>query len=87
MDPESSLYIMSALAHQRYTVTDGSFREIKHNTGPMKSHTGHSEKPSITLVHESSLNPVEYVIASNKPRSPVLNHTLGIPNTAAICCG
>ena len=32
MDPESSLYIMSALAHQKYTLSDGSFREIKHNT-------------------------------------------------------
>ena len=34
MDPESSLYIMSALAHQKYTLSDGSFREIKHNTVP-----------------------------------------------------
>ena len=32
MDPESSLYIMSALAHQKYILSDGSFREIKHNT-------------------------------------------------------
>ena len=32
VDPESSLYIMSALAHQEYTLSDGSFREIKHNT-------------------------------------------------------
>ena len=32
VDPESSLYIMSALAHQKYTLSDGSFREIKHNT-------------------------------------------------------
>ena len=34
MDPESSMYIMSALAHQKYTLSDGSFREIKHNTVP-----------------------------------------------------
>ena len=34
MDPESSLYIMSALAHQKYILSDGSFREIKHNTVP-----------------------------------------------------
>ena len=34
MDPESSLYIMSALAHQKYTLSGGSFREIKHNTVP-----------------------------------------------------
>ena len=34
MDPESSLYIMSALAHQKYTLSDGSFRAIKHNTVP-----------------------------------------------------
>ena len=34
MDPESSLYIMSPLAHQKYTLSDGSFREIKHNTVP-----------------------------------------------------
>ena len=34
MDPESSLYIMSALPHQKYTLSDGSFREIKHNTVP-----------------------------------------------------
>ena len=34
MDPESALYIMSALAHQKYTLSDGSFREIKHNTVP-----------------------------------------------------
>ena len=26
--PESSLYIKSALAHQKYTLSDGSFREI-----------------------------------------------------------
>ena len=32
--PESSLYIMSALAHQKYTLSDGSFREIKHNIVP-----------------------------------------------------
>ena len=32
MDPESSLYIMSALAHPKYILSDGSFREIKHNT-------------------------------------------------------
>ena len=32
MDPESSLYIMSALAHKKYALSDGSFREIKHNT-------------------------------------------------------
>ena len=25
---------MSALAHQKYTLSDGSFREIKHNTVP-----------------------------------------------------
>ena len=34
MDPESSLYIMSALAHQKYILSDGLFREIKHNTVP-----------------------------------------------------
>ena len=34
MDPESFLYIMSALAHPKYTLSDGSFREIKHNTVP-----------------------------------------------------
>ena len=34
MDPESSLDIMSALAHQNCTLSDGSFREIKHNTVP-----------------------------------------------------
>ena len=34
MDPESSLHIMSALAHHKYTLSDGSFREIKHNTVP-----------------------------------------------------
>ena len=34
MDPESSLYIMSALAHQKYTLSDGSFRAVKHNTVP-----------------------------------------------------
>ena len=34
MDPESSLYIISALAHQKYTLSDRSFREIKHNTVP-----------------------------------------------------
>ena len=34
MDPESSLYIKSALAHQKYTLSDESFREIKHNTVP-----------------------------------------------------
>ena len=34
MDPESSLYIMSALAHHKYTLSDGSFREIKHNAVP-----------------------------------------------------
>ena len=34
VDPESSLYIMSTLAHQKYTLSDGSFREIKHNTVP-----------------------------------------------------
>ena len=34
MDPEGYLYIMSALAHQKYTISDGSFREIKHNTVP-----------------------------------------------------
>ena len=34
MDTESSLYIMSALAYQKYTLSDGSFREIKHNTVP-----------------------------------------------------
>ena len=28
------LYIMSALAHQKYTLSDESFREIKHNTVP-----------------------------------------------------
>ena len=28
MDPESSLYIMSALVHQKYTLSDGSFRAI-----------------------------------------------------------
>ena len=32
MDPESSLYILSVLAHQKYTISEGSFREIKHNT-------------------------------------------------------
>ena len=32
MDPESSLYIKSALAHQKYTLSGGPFREIKHNT-------------------------------------------------------
>ena len=35
MDPESSLYIISALAHQKYTLSDGSFRVIKHNTVPI----------------------------------------------------
>ena len=34
MDPESSLYIMSALAHRKYTLSDGLFREIKHYTVP-----------------------------------------------------
>ena len=34
MDLESSLYILSALAHQKYTLSDGLFREIKHNTVP-----------------------------------------------------
>ena len=34
MDPESSSYIMSALAHQKYTLSDSSFRVIKHNTVP-----------------------------------------------------
>ena len=34
MDPESSLYIMIALARQKYTLIDGLFREIKHNTIP-----------------------------------------------------
>ena len=34
MDPESSLYIKSALAQQKYTLSDGSFREMKHNTVP-----------------------------------------------------
>ena len=34
MDPESSLYIMSALAHQNHTLSDGSFRDIKHNAVP-----------------------------------------------------
>ena len=34
MDPESSLYIMSALSHQIYALSDGSFRAIKHNTVP-----------------------------------------------------
>ena len=34
MDPESSLYLMSALAHQNHTLSDGSFREIKHNAVP-----------------------------------------------------
>ena len=34
MDTESSLYIISALAHQKYTLSDESFREIKHNTVP-----------------------------------------------------
>ena len=34
MDPESPLYIMSALAHQKYTLSDRSFRAIKHNTVP-----------------------------------------------------
>ena len=32
--PESSLYIMSALAHQVYTLSDRPFREIKHNAVP-----------------------------------------------------
>ena len=36
MHPESSLYIMSALAHQKYTLSDGSFREIKHKCCSMK---------------------------------------------------
>ena len=34
MDPESSLYIMSPPAHQKYTQFDGSFREIKYKTVP-----------------------------------------------------
>ena len=34
MDPESSLYIISALAHQKYTLSFRSFREIKQNTFP-----------------------------------------------------
>ena len=33
-DPESSLYIMRALTHQKYTLSDGSFREIKQTTVP-----------------------------------------------------
>ena len=31
VDPENSLYIMSALVNQKYTLSDGSFREIKYN--------------------------------------------------------
>ena len=31
VDPENSLHIMSAPAHHTYTLSDGSFREIKHN--------------------------------------------------------
>ena len=34
MDPKSSLYIMSALAHQKISLFDESFREIKHNAVP-----------------------------------------------------
>ena len=34
VDPEISLYVMRALAHQTYTLFDGSFREIKQNTVP-----------------------------------------------------
>ena len=34
VDPGSSLYIMSTLVHQKYTLSDGSSTEIKHNTVP-----------------------------------------------------
>ena len=56
MDPESALYIMSALAYEKYTLCDGSFREIKHNTAPCNLILNKRSGPVVMLPDSEGLD-------------------------------
>ena len=75
MDPESSLYVMSALAHHKYTLSDESFREIKPNTVPRNMFYNKRSGAVVMSPDFEGLGAAVVVgVGANLTQSPVVFH-------------